>query len=317
MVDPPKAERRPAFYAAGPGGWRDWWTLLHPPYTAWHLSYVVIGACLAPHVNLNRLVYTLVAFLLAVGFGAHALDELHGRPLGTRIPTPILIGVTVVSLSGAVALGIVGVVRVGWPLVPFMVLGPLLVVAYNWELFGGIVHTDAGFALAWGSFPVLVAYVAQTGRLALSPVLAAVAAFALSAAQRRLSTPARLLRRRASRVEGRITLSNGEQIPLDERTLLAPLETTLHAMSWGVMLRRSLVRRGPAGVARTDRTSAQRCNSLRQWCHRSTGRTVTRSPRQHPCGTSTSPEKAGDGIQLSTDVDRGDQSRRSRLSALA
>jgi hypothetical protein len=235
-VDPPKAERRPAFYAAGSGGWRDWWTLLHPPYTAWHLSYVVIGACLAPHVNLNRLVYTLVAFLLAVGFAAHALDELHGRPLGTRIPTPALIGVTVVSLSGAVALGIVGVVRVGWPLVPFMVLGPLLVVAYNWELFGGIVHTDAGFALAWGSFPVLVAYVAQTGRLALSPVLAAMAAFALSAAQRRLSTPARLLRRRASRVEGRITLSSGEQIPLDERTLLAPLETTLHAMSWGLIL---------------------------------------------------------------------------------
>ncbi len=27
----------PAFYAAGTGGWRDWWTLLHPPYTAWHL----------------------------------------------------------------------------------------------------------------------------------------------------------------------------------------------------------------------------------------------------------------------------------------
>jgi hypothetical protein len=235
-VDPPKAERRPAFYAAGHGGWRDWWTLLHPPYTAWHLSYVVIGASLAPHVDLNRLAATLLAFLLAVGFAAHALDELHGRPLGTRISAPTLIGVTVVGLTGAIVLGVIGLSRVGWPLLPFLVLGPLLVVAYNWELLGGLVHTDAGFALAWGSFPVLVAYVAQTGRLALSPVLAAAAAFALSAAQRRLSTPARLIRRRASRVEGQLTLSDGTRIPLDERTLLAPLETTLHAMSWGIVL---------------------------------------------------------------------------------
>ena len=235
-MDPPKAERRPAFYAAGPGGWRDWWTLLHPPYTAWHLSYVVIGAALAPHVDLTRLLATLLAFLFAVGFAAHALDELHGRPLGTRISAPTLVGVTVVGLTGAIVLGVVGLSRVGWPLLPFMVLGPLLVVAYNWELLGGLVHTDAGFALAWGSFPVLVGYVAQTGRLALSPVLAAGAAFSLSAAQRRLSTPARLIRRRASRVEGHITLSDGEQIRIDERTLLAPLETALHAMSWGVVL---------------------------------------------------------------------------------
>ena len=35
------------------GGWRDYVTLLHPPYTAWHLSYVVIGGCLAPVVRLG------------------------------------------------------------------------------------------------------------------------------------------------------------------------------------------------------------------------------------------------------------------------
>jgi len=235
-VDPPRAERRPAFYAARPGGWRDWWTLLHPPYTAWHLSYVVIGASLAPHVDLTRLVATLLAFLFAVGLAAHALDELHGRPLGTRISNTSLICVTIVGLAGAIVLGILGLSRVGWPLIPFMVLGPLLVVAYNWELLGGLVHTDTGFALAWGSFPVLVGYVAQTGRLALSPVIAAVATFALSAAQRRLSTPARAIRRRTSGVEGHILLSDGRQIPIDERTLLAPLETALHAMSWGVVL---------------------------------------------------------------------------------
>ena len=37
---------RPAFYATGEGngGIGDWISLLHLPYTAWHLSYVAIGA---------------------------------------------------------------------------------------------------------------------------------------------------------------------------------------------------------------------------------------------------------------------------------
>lgn len=231
-----ESANRPAFYAARPGRWRDWWTLLHPPYTAWHLSYVVIGACLAPQVSVSRLVGTLLAFLCAVGFAAHALDELHGRPMGTQIPALALVVVTIVGLAGAVALGIVGVSRVGWALIPFMVLGPLLVVAYNLELFGGYVHTDVGFALAWGSFPVLVAYVAQTGRLAAAPVIAAAGAFALSLAQRRLSTPARLIRRRVTAIEGRGFLRDGGVVSIDQQTLLAPLEGALQAMSWAVVL---------------------------------------------------------------------------------
>ena len=233
---PPETAKRPAFYAARPGGWRDWWTLLHPPYTAWHLAYVVIGACLAPQVSLSRLVGTLLAFFCAVGLSAHALDELHGRPLGTRIPTPVLVGVTVAGLIGAIALGAIGVWRVGWVLVPFMVLGPLLVLAYNLELFGGFVHTDLGFALAWGSFPVLVAYVAQTGTLAFAPVLAAAGACALSLAQRRLSTPARFLRRRVTEVDGRAVLRDGVTVSIDHGALLAPLEGALKAMTWSVIL---------------------------------------------------------------------------------
>jgi hypothetical protein len=47
--------RRLAYYVLGSGGWRDWWVLLHPPYTAWHLSYVVIGAAIAPVFDLGRL----------------------------------------------------------------------------------------------------------------------------------------------------------------------------------------------------------------------------------------------------------------------
>jgi hypothetical protein len=226
----------PAYYAVRPGRFRDWWTLLHPPYTAWHLSYVVIGAVLAPVVLVSRLVATLLAFFLAVGLAAHALDELRGRPLRTSIPSPVLVATAAVGLAGAVALGVAGVVVVGWALVPFLVVGPVLVLAYNLELFGGALHNDLTFATAWGGFPVLTAYVAETGTLAAAPVLAALAASLLSLAQRRLSTPARLLRRRAVEVGGTVTLGSGETIALDRKALLQPLEQTLRAMSWSIVL---------------------------------------------------------------------------------
>jgi hypothetical protein len=230
------SEVRPAFYAAKQGGWRDWWTMLHPPYTAWILGYVVIGACLAPVVHLDRLIASLLAFFLAVGVAAHALDELNGRPLRTAIGSRTLVAVTVLGLAGAVGLGVAGVIRVGWVLVPFMVVGPLLVVAYNAELFGGVVHTDLGFALAWGAFPVLTAYAAQADGLSVAAVLGAGAALMLSLAQRALSTPARRLRRTVADVEGTMTTASGEVRPIDRRFLLRPLEHALRAMSWAVVL---------------------------------------------------------------------------------
>lgn len=227
-------DRRPAYYAAAPGGWRDWWTVLHPPYTAWHLAYVVIGATLAPHVNGGRLAATVLAFFFAVGISAHALDELAGRPLRTGISDRALKAATVAGLAAALAIGVGGVVVVGAVLVPFLVAGPLLVVAYNAELLGGLVHTDAGFAAAWGSFPVLTAYAAQTGKLDVAPVLAAVAAFGLSYAQRALSTPARQLRRRVERVEG-VMVVDGAAVPLERVSLLQPLERALRALSWSLV----------------------------------------------------------------------------------
>ena len=232
----PTVESRPAYYAARSGRWRDWWTLLHPPYTAWHLGYVVIGACLAPVVTVSWLLATLGGFFLAVGVTAHALDELAGRPLRTAISSTTLAVVAAVCGAGALGLGIYGVTQVGWVLIPFLILGPVLVLGYNLELFGGVLHGDVMFALAWGAFPVLTAYVVQAGTVRLAAAGAAGAAFALSAAQRRLSTPARMLRRRTTAVDGRVTLADGATVPLDQAALLAPLEYTLRAMSWGVVL---------------------------------------------------------------------------------
>jgi hypothetical protein len=231
--DPPET-LRPAFYAGGAGGWSDWWTLLHPPYTAWHLAYAVIGACLAPQVRTDRLVATVLGFFLAVGVAAHALDEVNGRPLKTGIPTQWLVVAATLSLGGAVALGAVGVGRVGLALLPFIALGPILVVAYNLDFRA--VHKDVIFAASWGAFPILTAYVAQTGRISWSAVLAAIAAFALSIAQRCLSAPARRLRRQSLGVTGKIRLVGGEEQIIDRATLLAPLERALQTMAFGLVV---------------------------------------------------------------------------------
>jgi len=227
---------RPAFYATRHGGgWRDWWTVLHPPYTAWHLSYVVIGATLAPRTNGPRLAATLVAFFFAVGVAAHVFDELHDRPLGTTIPAPWLVGCGTAGLLLACALGFVGVALVGPGLLVFIAVGPVLVLGYNLDMFGGWIHTDVGFAVAWGAFPVLTSYFVQAERLDVTAVLAAVAAFLMSSAQRALSTPARTLRRRVARVDGHVTMNDGTVQALRPALLLEPLELALRALSWGMV----------------------------------------------------------------------------------
>ncbi|MGH9043155.1 MAG: hypothetical protein ACRDZ3_23335 [Acidimicrobiia bacterium] len=230
-----EAEYRPAFYAAGAGGWRDWWTILHPPYTAWHLSYVVLGACLAPHTDGIRLLATVLAFFFAVGISAHALDEIHGHPLRTRIPDRALWLAAVASLAMAVALGLAGISRVGVGLLAFIAIGPLLVLGYNLELLGGRIHSDVGFAASWGAFPALTGYFAQAERLDLVALLGGAVAFGLSYAQRALSTPARLVRRKVKAVEGSMTMTDGTVRDLDDRVLLLPLEQALRALSWSMV----------------------------------------------------------------------------------
>lgn len=226
----------PAYYTASGRGWRrDIWAVLHPPYTAWHLSYVVIGASLAPQLSGLRLAATLVAFFLAVGIAAHALDELNGRPLRTSIPGWVLKAAGVIGLAGAVGLGLAALPTVGFGLLPFIALGILFVFAYNLELLGGRMHGDFWFALSWGAFPLLTAYFAQTGTISLGAVAAAAAAFALSFGQRVLSTPARTLRRKTQSVTGAVILSDGSQVVLDKSTLLRPLERALRAFSWGTV----------------------------------------------------------------------------------
>jgi hypothetical protein len=209
---------RPAFYALRPGGWRDYVTLLHPPYTLWHLSYVAVGAALAPRFHLDRLGLGLLAFFLALGVAAHALDEANGRPLGTAIPRPALAALAAASLAGACAVGVVAAAAWGWWLLAFVAAGAVLVPTYNLELWGGVLHTDLGFALAWGAFPALTGYFVEAQTLRVEAAFAALYAAALSLAQRTLSTPVRAARRHEGTTAG-----------------IEPLERSLRLLGWAAV----------------------------------------------------------------------------------
>jgi hypothetical protein len=227
---------RPAFYALRSGGWRDLITLLHPPYTAWHLSYVALGAAAAPRVHADRLGAALAAFLLAVGVSAHAFDELNGRPLKTALSRGTLIALGVTGLLGALAIGIAGLFIVSPLLIPLVLVGAVLVPAYNLELAGGKLHNDVWFALAWGAFPAFTGYFVNALTVRPAGVLVAAACFLLSVAQRRLSTPVRQLRRHTTDVVGEQRLDDGRVLELSRAAVGEPLEGALSALWLALVL---------------------------------------------------------------------------------
>ena len=221
----------PAFYAHPGGPLRDLLAILHPPYTAWHLSYVVIGSAFAPEIEWLRLAGILAAFFLGLGVAAHALDEWNGRPLGTQLPDRVLLALAIAGFGGALVVAGFGTLVISIWVLPWAIAGVVLAAAYAVE-WPRPLHTDLGFAVAWGAFPVLVGYWSQTESLNGAAVLGALAATALSLAQRKLSTPARYVRRAAP--SARVEFA-GEDVWGRER-LLASWELPLKLLTGAVVL---------------------------------------------------------------------------------
>ena len=186
--------KRPAFYApvGSPAG--DLVAILHPPYTAWHLSHVALGAAVAPVVDGVVLAGTLLAFFFGLGVGAHALDELHGRPLRTSLGPRTLLTLGIAGMAGAMAVAVGGVFVISPWVIAWAIAGIALAVGYAFERPRPL-HTPLGFGLAWGAFPTLVGYWAQAQTISSGALLMAAATTLLSMTQRALSTPARNLRR--------------------------------------------------------------------------------------------------------------------------
>ena len=141
-------------------------TLLHPPYTLWHLSYVAIGAALAPDLEVG-----------APRRGARGVlpRGRHRRARARRAERAPAADADLgpgarrrsrrVSIGGAVGIGVYASIAYTPWLAPLVVAGGFIVCAYNLELFGGAFHSDAWFALAWGAFPLLTAYLAVAERI--------------------------------------------------------------------------------------------------------------------------------------------------------
>jgi hypothetical protein len=219
-------DERPAFYAPTGSLLGDLVSLLHVPYTLWHLSYVPIGAALAPTLDLRILAGTLAAFLFGLGIGAHALDEVKSRPLGTRLSDRALwwLGTGAMAVSMAIAIAGGFVVSPWVPL--WAAAGIILAVGYALEW--PMLHSDLGFGLAWGAFPLLVGYWAQTGTVTVPVLVIAGAATLLSLAQRALSTPARFVRRRTNEA---VTRFDGDR-EWDRAELLGTWEKPLRLLTW-------------------------------------------------------------------------------------
>jgi len=221
---------RPAWYARTGSTGADLLAILHPPYSAWHLSYVVIGASLAASVSLPRLGWTLLVFFLAVGIGAHALDEVNARPLKTGLSDGALWGMAIAALAAAAVITAFGSVLLSPWIWGWAVVGLFFAVGYplEWPAF---LHTDLGFAVAWGAYPVLAGYWVQAESVSIGAVIVAGFATLLSLAQRSLSTPARFVRRQ--------TTTAGAQFDgaeWDRARLLATWEAPLRWLAWAVVL---------------------------------------------------------------------------------
>ena len=166
VVDPalprPDDGRAPAWYAQRGGRAADLVTLLHIPYTAWHLGYVAMGAALAPVIDWRVLAGTLLAFAIGLGVSAHALDELHGRPLRHRVERRSAARARRRRFrSWLAALAVAGAMLVSPWILVWAAAGILISAAYSLEWIPAL-HTLVGFGLAWGAFPVLAGYWAQT-----------------------------------------------------------------------------------------------------------------------------------------------------------
>ncbi|HSO49122.1 MAG TPA: hypothetical protein VLS86_01130 [Acidimicrobiia bacterium] len=223
------SDGRPAFYARPGSSWDDLVSLLHVPYTLWHLSYVVIGAALAPTVDWLILSGTLAAFAVGLGIGAHALDEVKSRPLSTGLTDRVLWLIGIGAMVVATGIAVVGSFQVSPWVMAWGVVGVFLAVGYALEW--PVIHTDLGFGLAWGAFPVVVGYWAQTQAISVSVVVAAAAATLLSLAQRALSTPARFVRRRTRES---VVEFDGE-VRWDRAELLQTWERPLRLLAWAMV----------------------------------------------------------------------------------
>jgi len=201
----------------GEGKYRGYLDLLYLPYTSMVLSYVVIGAAIAPVMHFDRLAATLAAYFLGVGLSAHYLNEASTARAGTKISRRKLLAISLLALSGALFIGVYYALTVSLPLFVFVFVETFFLFSYNVRSFmWGRFHNDFWFSLSWGSLPVLTSYFVNALTITPSGLVMSVVAGLTAGIQARLS---RWLKdwRRNPQLDDILFKFEGNQVPLSKK----------------------------------------------------------------------------------------------------
>lgn len=198
------------------------------------LSYTLIGAALSPTIYPDRVILTLLAYFLGLGFSAHALNELHARHWGEALSRRELETLFVVPLIAAVLIGVYGMFLVyaisgafvaSFVILVLICLETFFLFAYNTDLAGGIFHSDISFAFSWAALPTLTSYYVNSLSISLVAVLVALAMAATAGIEINLSRWCKDFRRRSPLTEMRF--ANNTVLGLDTAQLIANPEKAL------------------------------------------------------------------------------------------
>jgi len=180
---------------------RDLYNILHLPYTAMVLAFVLAGAAAAPHIHLDRLAGTLLAYFVGLGIGVHALDQLEpaGSHYVERLGSHELVVMAILGLGGAAAIGLYFTTTVTEWLFPLIAAGLFFAVAYPLpsRVGHGWFHNDLSFSFSWGFLPLVTSYFVNSVELTPLAVGAGTLAALAAAAEIRLSRRARAARKEA------------------------------------------------------------------------------------------------------------------------
>ncbi|HXQ93225.1 MAG TPA: hypothetical protein VN739_09500 [Nitrososphaerales archaeon] len=224
--------QKPSWYSLdGRGTLSDIVNLIHPPYTLWHLSYIVIGIALSPVIHADRSIAVLVSYFLGLGIGAHALDETMGNPLQTKLSKGRLYLIGFSSLTAAISIGLYYVFTVSLLILPIILAEVFFALAYNLEAFDKRFHNTFVFALSWGVLPFFTGYFINSLSLSVGVLAASVGIGLLTYVQRTLSLQARSIRRNIKSPIQKLKLENGEEINVTGKDLISPAEKSLKALT--------------------------------------------------------------------------------------
>ena len=191
---------RKTWYFVAPGSkLGDVYNILHLPYTAMVLAFVLAGGVTAPQVHLDRIGAALAAYFVGLGIGAHALDQLE---LGGSRYVEMLSGrelaiMAVLGLCGAAAIGLYYALAVTAWLLPLIGAGLFFAVAYPLpsRMGNGLFHNELSFSFAWGFLPFVTGYFVESAMLTPFAIGAGAVAALAAAVEIRMSRRARAARK--------------------------------------------------------------------------------------------------------------------------